>query len=101
MNGFLQRMDDKLRKHTLGVFGVYGEEPSLDILGVLLFRGVELPLPMVEHPQFEYYQKRKLDIRGSEADKKLVEEFWEKKEGEMLELSEQSKYKVSTKKLYK
>lgn len=50
MNGFLQRMDDKIRKHTLAVLGVYGDEPKLDILGVFMFRGVELPLPMLEHP---------------------------------------------------
>ena len=55
MNGFLQRMDDKLRKHSLGVMGVYGEEPNLEIKGVFIWRGSKIPLPMVEHPQFEYY----------------------------------------------
>ena len=50
MNGFLQRMDDKLRKHSLGVMGVYGEEPNLEITGVFIWRGSKIPPPMVEHP---------------------------------------------------
>lgn len=50
MNGFMQRIDDKLRKHALGVFGVYGEEPSLEIMGVFMWRGTDVPLPMNEHP---------------------------------------------------
>ena len=31
--------------------------------------------PMLEHPQFEYYKQRKLDIKGSAADRELVERF--------------------------
>jgi hypothetical protein len=30
LNGFMQRIDDKLRPHSLGVFGVYGDEPELE-----------------------------------------------------------------------
>jgi len=43
-------MDEKLRKHSLGVLGVYGDEPSLEIIGVFVWRGTELPQPMVDHP---------------------------------------------------
>ncbi len=76
LNGFLQRIDDKLRKHALFVMGVYGEEPSFEIMGVFLWRGVGLIEPMKEHPQFEYFNQRKLDIKGSAADRELVERFW-------------------------
>jgi elongation factor 1-gamma len=50
MNGFLQRMNDKIRKHSLGFLGIFGDEPDLDIQGIFLWRGSELPVPMVEHP---------------------------------------------------
>lgn len=43
MNGFIQRIDDKLRKHSLGAMGVYGEEPKLEIKGVFIWRGTEIP----------------------------------------------------------
>ena len=101
MNGFLQRMDDKLRKHALCVMAVVGEEPFLDIVGAFFFRGVELPLPMQEHPQFEFYSQRKLNISSSEEDRKLVEAFWEAKEDSTLRLSENETVKVQTRKLYK
>lgn len=50
MNGFMQRIDDKLRKHAIGVFEVVGEEPTLEIMGVMMWRGVDIPFPMIEHP---------------------------------------------------
>jgi elongation factor 1-gamma len=62
LNGFLQRMDDKMRKHSLCVLGVYGDEPALEIMGVFFWRGLGIIEPMLEHPQFEYFNKRKLDI---------------------------------------
>lgn len=96
----MQRMDDKMRKHALGVFGVYGEEPELEIMGVFVWRGTEVIKPMEEHPQFEYYTRRKLDVANSEADRKIVEEFWQKKEEDTVEV-DGKQYKVQTKKLYK
>jgi hypothetical protein len=82
LNGFLQRMDDKMRKHSLCVLGVYGDEPSLEIMGVFFWRGVGIIEPMIEHPQFEFFDKRKLDIKNSQADRELVERFWTVKEDE-------------------
>ena len=38
MNGFIQRIDDKLRRDTLGVLGVYGDEPSLEIKGIFIWK---------------------------------------------------------------
>ena len=97
----MQRIDDKIRKHSLAVFTVLGEEPSLEIMGVFMCRGTEMILPMMEHPQFEYYAKKKLNIKESESDRKIIEEFWTKKEEETIELPEGKKLKVQTKKLYK
>ena len=58
MNGFLQRMDDKFRNYSFSMMAILGEEPTLDIEGVWLFRGKVIPQEMLDHPQFEYYQKR-------------------------------------------
>jgi hypothetical protein len=30
LNGFIQRIDEKVRNHSLGVFGIYGDEPDLE-----------------------------------------------------------------------
>lgn len=89
-----------MRRHALGVFDVVGEEPEFEIMGVFMWRGTGIIHPMEEHPQFEYYNRRKLDIKGSETDRKLVEDFWAKKEEESIAV-EGKEYKVQTKKLYK
>lgn len=46
LNGFMQRIDDKVRPHSLGVFGVYGDEPNLEQYGCVLWRGDDIPYPM-------------------------------------------------------
>lgn len=46
LNGFMQRMNDKLRPVSLGVFGVYGDSPALEMIGCALFVGNDLPVPM-------------------------------------------------------
>jgi elongation factor 1-gamma len=75
MNGFIQRIDDKIRKHTLGSMGVYGEEPSLEIKGVFMWRGTGIIHPMNDHPQFEYYKRVQLNPEV-EADRKVFEEYF-------------------------
>ena len=75
MNGFLQRMDDKFRNYCFSMLAILGEEPKLEIEGVWLFRGKVIPQEMLDHPQFEYYQKRQLDV-NNEADRKLISDFW-------------------------
>ena len=74
MQGFLQRFDH-YRKHAFARMCILGEEPKLEIEGVWLFRGLEIPKAMHEHPQFEYYEERKMDLKN-EADLKLLREFW-------------------------
>jgi hypothetical protein len=57
------------------MMAILGDEPSLDIESVWLFRGKGIPAQMIEHPQFEYYQKRELNPDDA-SDRKLVEEFF-------------------------
>jgi hypothetical protein len=80
LNGFIQRIDEKLRRHSLGAFGVYGDEPELEQFGIILWRGDEIPAPMSEHPQFEYWTKRKLDIK---KDQQLILDYLTTKEGKV------------------
>ena len=75
MNGFLQRMDEKFRNHSFSMMAILGEEPNLEIEAVWMFRGKGIPQEMLDHPQFEYYQKRELDVKN-EADRKVIAEFF-------------------------
>ena len=76
LTGFLNRAEHT-SKYTFGRMGVFGEEPSLEIKGVWLVRGTELPDGLVkEHAQFEYYKTRKLDPRNNKDDDKLVRDYF-------------------------
>ena len=75
MNGFLQRMDDKFRAYAFSMAAILGEEPNLEIQGVWMFRGKTIPQEMLDHPQFEYYHRRELNV-ANEADRKLISDFW-------------------------
>lgn len=60
----------------MGKFCMLGEEPSLEIKGVLLMRGHDINVQeLKDHPQMEYMQPRKLDIANA-ADKKLIQEYF-------------------------
>ena len=74
---------------------VLGEEPALEIMGVFLWRGTDIIHPMVEHPQFEYFNKRKLDVT-KEEDRNLVIDFWVHTEEQNIQ-----GLKCQTRKLYK
>ena len=96
MNGFLQRMDDKFRNYSFSLLAILGEEPSLEIQGVWLFRGKTIPQEMLDHPQFEYYKKRELDVK-KEEDRKLISDFWSAK----AEVSTVNGLKVQECKMFK
>lgn len=76
MNGYLDRAE-ACRKYTLGVHGVYGDEPNLEIRGLWLWRGTEMLEPLKEHLQFDVYFYTKLDPSKDE-DKALITEYWTK-----------------------
>ena len=73
LNGFIQRIDDKLRPHQLGALGVYGEEPDLEQQGVFCCRGVDIPAPWEEHPSFEYWAWTRLDVKNAQHVQTIVE----------------------------
>lgn len=74
LSGFIQRLDH-FRRYSFGAFGVYGDEPSLEIQGVLMWRGHELTQELKDHPSFEYYERTRVDPANAEH-KAVVEEFW-------------------------
>ena len=74
LGGFLWRIDT-MGRYGFGVHGIFGEEPNFEVRGLYMWRGTKIPPFMEEHPSFEYYDKRKLDIK-SEEDKELLEDFW-------------------------
>lgn len=80
--GFLQRFD-QFRKHAFARHLVLGEEPNLEIEGVWLFRGTGIPQEAIDHPQFEYYKQRKMDLNDP-ADVALLRAFWGAKEGDIV-----------------
>lgn len=84
LNGFIQRMDDKVRKHSLGVFGVFGDEPTLDQMGLMLWRGTEVPGILKDHPSIEYWEKTKLDIKDPK-NRALILQYLSAKEGDKVE----------------
>lgn len=73
--GFLQRFDD-FRKWCLARHLVLGTEEKQEIMGVWLWRGTGIPQEANDHPQFEYYKTRKMDIFNNEEDEKLIRAFW-------------------------
>jgi elongation factor 1-gamma len=79
LDGFLQRAEP-MGKHSYGVHMIYGEEPDLNIKGVWMWRGHDIPKLMKEHAQFEYYETKKLDI-DNEADRQYIKEMWLVKDG--------------------
>ena len=84
LTGFMSRAEHT-SKYTFARMGVFGEEPDLNIYGVWLMRGQEIPDGLAkEHAQFEYYIPRKMDPRNNKDDDKLVREFFGGKEEEMI-----------------
>jgi len=71
---FLQKLD-VFRKYTFSTIGIYGEVPNLEIEGVFLWRGLEIPQEFKDHDSYEFITFRKLD-QNNEQDKKLITDFW-------------------------
>jgi elongation factor 1-gamma len=74
MNGFLQRLEH-FRKYAFAVHGVYGDEPNLEIRGLWVWRGTEIPNEIKEHDSYDFHKFTKLD-HTKEEDRKKVEEYW-------------------------
>jgi len=74
IGGWIQRLD-KLRKYGFGSLAIFGQEPTLEIQGVWLFRGQEPPEEMKETVDYENYTWKKLDP-ADKASQELVNDFW-------------------------
>jgi len=74
VGGFVQRLD-KLRKYGFGNVLIFGEEPRLEISGVWLFRGNEIPAEMKESDDFPSYDWVRVDLKDT-AQRKLIEDYW-------------------------
>jgi len=72
IGGFLQRMD-KVRKFGFGSLLIFGDEPSLQIGGLWLFRGTELPEELWDNPDAEHHTWTKADTT---TQRKLIETYW-------------------------
>lgn len=83
LNGFIQRAEH-FGKHSFGIHMIYGEEPNLDIQGVWMWRGLEIPQQLIDHPQFEYYNTKKLDIDNPE-DQAYIKDIWCAKDGPLAD----------------
>lgn len=86
MNGFLSRAEFA-NKICFARHCVLGEIPNLQIYGVWLMRGPdEMPDGLTkEHPQWEYYNCRKMDPRNNPEDDKLVRAYWGGKVGDVID----------------
>jgi len=74
VGGFFQRLD-KLRKYGFGSMLIFGEDGNLEISGVWLFRGQDVPGEMKECDDYEHYEWRKLSADDA-ADKALIEDYF-------------------------
>ena len=83
LEGFVQRLEG-FKKYSFGRICMLGEEPSLEIMGVLLIRGQVITQELIDHPQFEYMQARKMDWNNAD-DMALVRDFMaSKQDGEKV-----------------
>lgn len=79
LEGFVQRLEG-FRKLSFGRICMLGEEPNLEIMGVLLIRGQVIPQECIDHPQFEYMRARKMSLDNADDEKDLREFFSSKEE---------------------
>ena len=83
LEGLVARAE-ALARYAFGRLNMIGDEPNLDIHGVWMWRGLEYPQELKDHPQFEYVKCTKLDVTN-EDDRKKVYNHWTSVEGEPFE----------------
>eukprot|EP00735_Rhodelphis_limneticus_P009194 TRINITY_DN2601_c1_g1::TRINITY_DN2601_c1_g1_i1::g.19461::m.19461 TRINITY_DN2601_c1_g1::TRINITY_DN2601_c1_g1_i1::g.19461 ORF type:complete len:458 (+),score=223.10,sp/P26641/EF1G_HUMAN/43.08/4e-111,EF1G/PF00647.14/3.3e-40,GST_N/PF02798.15/1.1e-16,GST_N/PF02798.15/8.6e+03,GST_C/PF00043.20/2.8e-12,GST_C/PF00043.20/9.1e+03,GST_N_3/PF13417.1/2.5e-10,GST_N_2/PF13409.1/3.2e-10,GST_C_3/PF14497.1/3.8e-09,GST_C_3/PF14497.1/4.5e+03,GST_C_2/PF13410.1/1.7e-05,DUF1510/PF07423.6/0.011,Ycf1/PF05758.7/0.029,NARP len=74
VGGWFQRLDN-LRKYGFGNVLITGAVGALEISGVWLFRGTEVPEEMSVGDDYVLYDWRKLDQTKAD-DKELIEDYW-------------------------
>jgi len=77
IGGFFQRLE-KLHKYAFGSMIIFGEEPSLEVGGVWVLRGQEIPPDMLECDDTEHYNWTRANLDNAD-EKKLLEDYfaWE------------------------
>jgi len=91
IGGWIQRLD-KLRKYGFGSICIFGEEPNLEVSGIWIFRGPEIPAEMTFTDDCEHYEWKKLDY-NDESTKQLIGDYfaWEGSFGGMTNKFNQGK----------
>jgi len=74
IGGFFQRLE-KLHKYAFGSVIIFGEEPKLEVHGVWVFRGQEIPADMKDCDDSEHYTWTPVDLSDA-AQKKKVEDYF-------------------------
>jgi len=82
VDGFLQRWED-FRKYSFGKMCVLGTEDCQEIMGVFMWRGHKVPKECEDHPSFEYYKRRQMDLSNPD-DVALLRSYWASKEGDTV-----------------
>jgi len=72
VTGFYQRLD-KLRKYAFGSMIIFGEDGSLEISGIWIFRGQGIPEEMEECEDAEHFAWKKIDISEQ---KELISDYF-------------------------
>lgn len=72
VGGFFNRLEAS-RKYLFGSLGVLGKSGDSVIAGVFITRGPEIKTTVDAAPDWESYEYKKLDVKGSEEDKKFFE----------------------------
>ncbi|PRP80070.1 glutathione S-transferase domain-containing protein [Planoprotostelium fungivorum] len=74
LGGYIQRLD-KLRKYGFASLVIFGDEPKLEVAGIVLNRGTAQAPELIECDDSEHYNWRQINIEDPK-DKELVQDFW-------------------------
>lgn len=73
VTGFFSRMDN-LRKYLFGSVLIFGEDNANEISGYLVLRGTEMPPEMIDVPDYESFDFRRVDINDAK-ERALFEDY--------------------------
>lgn len=73
VTGFFSRMDN-LRKYLFGSVLIFGEDNANEISGYLVLRGTEMPAEMIDVPDYESFEFRRMDINDAK-ERALFEDY--------------------------
>lgn len=93
ISGFLQRLD-RLRKYAFGTMLIFGDDGALEISGVWLFRGQNLPEELSECDDSEHFNWKKIDSSDPKT-RELIGDYltWDKFEGKSKTFNQGKVYK--------